>query len=147
MSTLTIYRSGQIRLPLHDRKRDFMSRAFEQARKACRQFFDRVDIYRPRNQIKHLPLRAPTPEMVSMRREITRNNKLRDIVSLLLKNKWERTRYHLYLNRSVKPEFIGYRFPRERFLSGLLWASLALVTVSTVASGFAPSSARRCCRP
>ena len=79
---------------------------------------------------------------VLRRMVIERKHGHKAIFREVLKNKWERLSYRLYINRSTEPERIGYRFPRERFLSNLILGVFALATVSTVANALTPSTVR-----
>ena len=98
---------------------------YMQARRACRDFLGRVDFDNLRNIVKKISkhftksLCAPHRIRVLRRKVIERKHGRMAIMRCVLKNKWERFAYHVYLNRSVKPDFIGYRFPRERFISHL----------------------------
>ncbi len=117
MSTMIIHRSGQIRLPLHDRKRDVLHRTITQAQKACRQLLDWVDIDHPRNPTKKLQksisvipnwLRPAPEEAIAERKRIIREFGCFAVLK-------EKIKHPLKLN---------IRFPRERFLGLALLASV-----------------------
>jgi spore germination cell wall hydrolase CwlJ-like protein len=73
----------------------------------------------------------PSHKMRVLRRKvIIRQHGWMDVCRILLKNKWERLSYNIYLNRSNKPEFLGYRFPRERFLTRMLGIILTATVVT-----------------
>ena len=138
MGTLTLKRGDY---SLRNQERSRFGRTLTQAFWACGQFLGRVDIDSPRNPIKKLSssMKVPTKELVTERDHIVAEYGRWKVARCILKNKWERFRYNFYLDRSTKPERIGYRFPRERILSLMV---LALIAVTTVANAIAPSMVR-----
>jgi len=117
MNIMILTRDRQIRLPLHDRKRDVFNHTILQARKACRQLLNYVDTDRPRNDVKKLQKRTttmpvwlqPAPEtMVAERKRIIREYGWFAILKLKIK----------------QPFAVRIGFPRERSLGLALMASV-----------------------
>lgn len=129
MRTLTLKRGDY---SLRNQGRSRFGRALTQAFWACVQFLGRVDIDSPRNPIKKLSssMKVPTKELVTERDHIVAEYGRWKVARCILKNKWERFRYNFYLDRSTKPERIGYRFPRERALT----RAVGIVLTATVVS-------------
>lgn len=109
MRTLTIKRGD---FSLRNQGRSRLGRALSQARAACRQAFDRVDINRTRNQVKHLPivswLLAGRESTLAFREAVRKEATLRDRIFLPLfgaENQRRRIFRRLYLP-AAKPEDI-----------------------------------------
>jgi hypothetical protein len=154
MSTYTISHKGQIRLPLHDRKRDLFSRVSEQAISACEQLLDQVDIDRFLNQVKNLPflswLTAGREDSLENRRRFLAAAKEQEgfhafwkVPLFEIQNHYYRLRRALYLN-SPKPVPVSALIRPEKVgLVGICAITVAVVyvlTPSTADSSVPPSA-------